>query len=303
MEWAVAPGRRRRQHEPRRRRDRRHRPDEPGGQRPRGGDGALFVVAAGNAGGVRHVSAPGAADAALTVGAVDGPTLAGFSSRGPRVGDHALKPDLAAPGRRHPRRARGRQGGPGDGYYTARAARRWRRRTSPGAAILKQPPSDLGWRADQGADRRGPTVPVAGATGFDTGSGPGGASRRRSTPPCWSRPVGGASAGSRSRRRRPRSHAHSLLTYTNTGTSRRHVRPGRSRRRTAPASRLRGSRCRATRSRSRRAVLPRSRSFLDPSGGRHPATRRASSSPMPRRTRAWTCGPRSGLPSSPRCTT
>ncbi|MGW1544126.1 S8 family serine peptidase [Streptomyces sp. NPDC002309] len=66
--------------------------------------GALFVVAAGNSGpGARTVGAPGAADAALTVGAVNGPgrgvdQLAVFSSRGPRVGDNGLKPDLTAPG-------------------------------------------------------------------------------------------------------------------------------------------------------------------------------------------------------------
>ncbi|GAA0962937.1 S8 family serine peptidase [Kribbella koreensis] len=62
--------------------------------------GALFVIAAGNDGpGPYSVSAPGAADAALTVGAVDSADrLAGFSSRGPRTGDNGLKPDLTAPG-------------------------------------------------------------------------------------------------------------------------------------------------------------------------------------------------------------
>lgn len=62
--------------------------------------GALFVIAAGNDGpGPYTVSAPGAADAALTVGAVDGADrLASFSSRGPRLGDSGLKPDLTAPG-------------------------------------------------------------------------------------------------------------------------------------------------------------------------------------------------------------
>ncbi|MFF4807835.1 S8 family serine peptidase [Micromonospora chersina] len=61
--------------------------------------GALFVVAAGNAGAEGVISSPGAADAALTVAAVDsGDRLADFSSRGPRFGDYALKPDIAAPG-------------------------------------------------------------------------------------------------------------------------------------------------------------------------------------------------------------
>ncbi|WP_053203489.1 S8 family serine peptidase [Jiangella muralis] len=62
--------------------------------------GALFVIAAGNSGPeAGTVGAPGAADAALTVAAVDKQDdLASFSSRGPRVGDAGLKPDLAAPG-------------------------------------------------------------------------------------------------------------------------------------------------------------------------------------------------------------
>lgn len=60
--------------------------------------GALFVVAAGNAGAPDTVSAPGAASDALTVGAVGSDdTLAGFSSQGPRV-DGALKPEITAPG-------------------------------------------------------------------------------------------------------------------------------------------------------------------------------------------------------------
>lgn len=62
--------------------------------------GVLFVVAAGNDGPTAGtVASPGAADAALTVAAVDkSDRIASFSSRGPRAGDHAVKPDLAAPG-------------------------------------------------------------------------------------------------------------------------------------------------------------------------------------------------------------
>ncbi|MFF0143200.1 S8 family serine peptidase [Streptomyces sp. NPDC005227] len=66
--------------------------------------GALFVIAGGNSGPEAYtIGAPGAADAALTVGAVNGPgkgvdQLADFSSRGPRLGDNAIKPDLTAPG-------------------------------------------------------------------------------------------------------------------------------------------------------------------------------------------------------------
>ncbi|WP_416518880.1 S8 family serine peptidase [Streptomyces achromogenes] len=61
--------------------------------------GALFVVAAGNTGAPSAIGSPGAADAALTVGAVDSADRpASFTSAGPRPGDNALKPDLAAPG-------------------------------------------------------------------------------------------------------------------------------------------------------------------------------------------------------------
>lgn len=62
--------------------------------------GALFVVAAGNAGpDAASVQAPGAATEALTVGAVDkSGRLAAFSGRGPRLGDSAVKPELTAPG-------------------------------------------------------------------------------------------------------------------------------------------------------------------------------------------------------------
>ncbi|GAA2115199.1 S8 family peptidase [Streptomyces synnematoformans] len=64
-------------------------------------EGVLFAIAAGNAGelGSHTVDSPGSADAALTVGAVGpGGGLAGFSSRGPRIGDGAVKPDVTAPG-------------------------------------------------------------------------------------------------------------------------------------------------------------------------------------------------------------
>ncbi|WP_329003733.1 S8 family peptidase [Kribbella sp. NBC_00709] len=61
--------------------------------------GTLFVIAAGNAGAEQSVGSPGAASEALTVGAVDQKdNLANFSSRGPRIGDGALKPEVTAPG-------------------------------------------------------------------------------------------------------------------------------------------------------------------------------------------------------------
>ncbi|WP_186763154.1 S8 family serine peptidase [Lentzea tibetensis] len=61
--------------------------------------GVLFVIAAGNEGRAESIGSPGSADAALTVGAVDKEdVLAPFSSRGPRAGDGAIKPDVTAPG-------------------------------------------------------------------------------------------------------------------------------------------------------------------------------------------------------------
>lgn len=61
--------------------------------------GALFVIAAGNAGYEGAVGTPGTADAALTIGAVDkADKIASFTSKGPRYGDMGLKPDLSAPG-------------------------------------------------------------------------------------------------------------------------------------------------------------------------------------------------------------
>ncbi|MEU0646438.1 S8 family peptidase [Streptomyces umbrinus] len=63
--------------------------------------GILFAVSAGNDGefGEQTIGSPGSAESALTVGAVDGDDkLAEFSSRGPRVGDGGIKPDVTAPG-------------------------------------------------------------------------------------------------------------------------------------------------------------------------------------------------------------
>lgn len=62
--------------------------------------GALFVISAGNDGPAPFtVGTPGAADSALTVASVTkSGQMAGDSSRGPRVGDSALKPEIAAPG-------------------------------------------------------------------------------------------------------------------------------------------------------------------------------------------------------------
>ncbi|WP_406387483.1 S8 family serine peptidase [Streptomyces sp. NBC_00887] len=83
--------------------------------------GALFVIAAGNSGpGEYTVNAPGTAETALTVGAVDvTDQMAGFSSSGPREGDQGLKPDLTAPGVNI--LAARSQHLPGEGAYTSKS--------------------------------------------------------------------------------------------------------------------------------------------------------------------------------------
>ncbi|MFF9688349.1 S8 family serine peptidase [Streptomyces sp. NPDC014623] len=61
--------------------------------------GPLFVIAAGNAYGAGTIGSPGSAASALTIAAVDKQDgRAAFSSMGPLVRSHGLKPDLSAPG-------------------------------------------------------------------------------------------------------------------------------------------------------------------------------------------------------------
>ncbi|GAA2686592.1 MULTISPECIES: S8 family serine peptidase [Actinosynnema] len=61
--------------------------------------GALFVIAAGNSGRDESVGSPATADSALAVGSVEkDDSLSGFSSRGPRTGRYAVKPEITAPG-------------------------------------------------------------------------------------------------------------------------------------------------------------------------------------------------------------
>ncbi|SDN50072.1 S8 family peptidase [Allokutzneria albata] len=61
--------------------------------------GTLFVVAAGNAGTDGSVGSPSTTDSALSVASsTKQKQLSSFSSRGPRRGDHAIKPEITGPG-------------------------------------------------------------------------------------------------------------------------------------------------------------------------------------------------------------
>ena len=137
---------------------------------------SLFVIAAGNNGsqGASTVSSPGAADAALTVGAVDvHDVMAPFSSRGPRFRNGALKPEVVAPGVDvTAARAAGTELGPivDDRYTTISGTSMATPHVAGLAAILKQ--RHPAWTGEQLKSAiANSTVPVADATGFDAGTG------------------------------------------------------------------------------------------------------------------------------------
>ncbi|GAA3568977.1 S8 family peptidase [Kribbella ginsengisoli] len=113
--------------------------------------GTLFVVAAGNDGADQSIGTPGTAQSALTVGAVDrNDQLADFSSRGPRLGDNGLKPEITAPGVDivAARAAGTIMGQPIDDLYTAASGTSMATPHVAGsAALLAQAHPD--WKADQ----------------------------------------------------------------------------------------------------------------------------------------------------------
>jgi len=135
--------------------------------------GTLFVVAAGNTG-TSPVSSPGSADAALTVGAIDrDESIAPFSSRGPRLVDNAIKPDVTAPGVQIvAARAADTELGPpvGDSYVRVSGTSMATPHVAGAAAILLQRHPD--WTGLQikaalmGSAKRNPSV-----TAYDEGAG------------------------------------------------------------------------------------------------------------------------------------
>ncbi|MFW6720718.1 S8 family serine peptidase [Streptomyces sp. MAR4 CNY-716] len=136
--------------------------------------GALFVIAAGNEGpGKETVGTPGAAASALTVAATDkSDGLANFSSRGPRAGDLALKPDIAAPGVGivAARAAGTTMGTPVDERYTgANGTSMATPHVAGAAAILAQQHPDWSWSRLKTALMS--TSKDAGHTAYEQGAG------------------------------------------------------------------------------------------------------------------------------------
>ncbi|WP_436535936.1 S8 family serine peptidase [Actinoplanes sp. HUAS TT8] len=134
----------------------------------------LFVIASGNAG-PNSVGSPSTADAALSVGAVDRDNqLADFSSTGPRAGDHALKPEITAPGVDIVA-AKAKNGfigdpAPVDGYVALSGTSMATPHVAGAAAILTQ--EHPGWSSSLRKNTlMGSAEPTAGVGAFEQGAG------------------------------------------------------------------------------------------------------------------------------------
>ncbi|GLZ38958.1 S8 family serine peptidase [Actinokineospora sp. NBRC 105648] len=136
--------------------------------------GTLFVVSAGNSGAARTIGSPGSAEAALTVGSVErDDTVSPFSSRGPRIGDGGVKPDITAPGSGivAAAAAQGQIGDPVEPGYVRLSGTSMAAPHVAGAAALlaQQHPEWTG--AQLKAVLTASAKPTAGAGVFDQGSG------------------------------------------------------------------------------------------------------------------------------------
>ncbi|WP_344215941.1 S8 family serine peptidase [Kribbella sancticallisti] len=177
--------------------------------------GVLFVVAAGNLyGPAETISSPGCAASALTVAATDltGST-ADFSSRGPVMGNHAVKPDIAAPGVDI---TAARAGGRGDAAYTdMNGTSMATPHVAGAAAILKQQHPD--WTGQQLKSALQSTVRSASTAGvYDQGAGEldvANAIRQQITGP------GTVDLGTFAWPHLPSEQVTKQLSYTNSGTT------------------------------------------------------------------------------------
>ncbi|MEV0645931.1 S8 family serine peptidase [Phytomonospora sp. NPDC050363] len=139
-----------------------------------GRTGMLIVVSAGNYGVPGSISTPGSADAALTVGSVSKQdTLSDFSSQGPRWGDHAVKPDIAAPGGGiTAARAEGTAlGTPVDDFYSTESGTSMAAPHVAGAAALLKQAHPAWTAAELKAGLMGSAHPVEGLSVYQQGTG------------------------------------------------------------------------------------------------------------------------------------
>ncbi len=132
--------------------------------------GTLFVIAAGNYGRISGIGSPGAAAAALTVGAVDKTDQrAWFQDMGPRLGDGLVKPEIVAPGVDVLAARSGAAGG--SGYYQEMSGTSMATPHVAGAAaILAQ--QHPGWSGEQIKQALVSTAkPLDGETAYEVGGG------------------------------------------------------------------------------------------------------------------------------------
>ncbi|GAA1617690.1 S8 family serine peptidase [Kribbella sancticallisti] len=186
----------------------------------------LFVATAGNTGPDQLTArAPGNADAALSVAAVNkSDALAAFSSRGPRYGDYAIKPDLAGPGVDIVAgRAKGTTLGTpvGDRYVAVSGTSMAAPHVAGAAAILKQRHPD--WPNEQlKAALMGSSTDIADTSVYDVGAGRVDVARAVAQPVTAN--PGSVSFGKYSWSAETRATATKTITYRNSSTQARSLR-------------------------------------------------------------------------------